>query len=178
MNFRLKLINDGMVNFHWPITPIHGLLWITDVNLIQFLLNLNPNVHKKAGGFTKEVFGGDPHGLLGGLVMNDGAQWHLNRKRIGKLLHTGTLENSFIEEMDIAANILVEQLAGLSKNQQYTDDTEVKNKVIRYAFDIMLKALMGDINNDIQIRIRFDTFNDFRTETLFYTSIFPANLPM
>ena len=122
---------------------------------------MNPNVYKKAGGFTKEVFGGDPHGLLGGLLMNDGAKWHLNRKRIGKLLHTGTLENSLIEEMDIAANILVEQLASLSKNQQYAEDGKVKNKVIRYAFDIMLKALMGDINNDIQIRIRFNALNHF-----------------
>ena len=125
----MKLVNEGMVNFIWPITPIHELFWVTDVNLVHFLLSLSPNVYKKAG-FTREVFGGDPHGILGGLLGNEGAQWQLNRKRIGKLLHLGTLENSFIDDMDVAANIFVEQLVNLSQKQQFSDDTKIEDKVI------------------------------------------------
>ena len=154
---RMKLVNEGMVNFVWPITPIHDLLWVTDVSLVHFLLNLSPNVYKKAG-FTKEVFGGDPNGILGGLLFNEGAKWQLNRRRIGKILHLGTLESSFIDDMDVAANIFVEQLANLSSNKQFSEDTKIGDKVIRYACDNMLKGLMGDINNDVQTRIRFQDF--------------------
>jgi len=67
---RVKCVNEGMVNFIWPITRIHDLLWVTDVNLVHFLLNLSPDLYKKAG-FTAEVFGGDPHGIMGGLLMNN-----------------------------------------------------------------------------------------------------------
>ena len=60
--------------------------------------------------------------------------------------------------MDVAANIFVEQLVNLSQKQQFSDDTKIEDKVIRYACDNMLKGLMGDINNDIQTRIRFKDF--------------------
>ena len=60
--------------------------------------------------------------------------------------------------MDVAANIFVEQLVNLSQKQQFSDDTKIEDKVIRYACDNMLKGLMGDINNDIQTRIRFRDF--------------------
>ena len=154
---RMKLVNEGMVNFVWPITHIHDLFWVTDVNLVHFLLNLSPNVYKKAG-FTREVFGGDHHGVLGGLLFNESAQWQRNRKRIGRELHKGTLENSFINDMDVVANIFVEQLANLSRKQEFAEDAKIEGKVIRYACDNMLKGLMGDINNDVQTRIRFQDF--------------------
>ena len=98
------------------------------------------------------------HGVLGGLLFNEGTKWQLNRKRIGKILHLGTLESSFIDDMDVAANIFVEQLANLSQNKEFSEDTKIEDKVIRYACDNMLKGLMGDINNDVQTRIRFQDF--------------------
>jgi len=69
---------------------------------------------------------------------------------MGKLLHLGYLENNFIDEMDVAANIFVENLVKLSENKKFIEDTAVEDKLIRYACDNMLKGLMGDINNDIQ----------------------------
>ena len=55
----------------------------------------SPLVQRKAG-FSKELFGGDPHGFLHGLAYDEGKSWQTNRKRIGKQLHLGILE-SYIE---------------------------------------------------------------------------------
>ena len=55
----------------------------------------SPLVQRKAG-FSKEIFGGDPNGLLHGLLFDEGTSWQTNRKRLGKQLHLGILE-SYIE---------------------------------------------------------------------------------
>ena len=52
---------------------------------------LSPEVQRKAG-FSKEICGGDPHGLLHGLVFDEGKSWQANRKRLSKQLHLGVLE--------------------------------------------------------------------------------------
>merc|ERR1712136_209155 len=71
---KMKLLNGGVVNHYWPITPTYQILCITDPDLAHFLLNLSPEVQRKAG-FSKELFGGDPNGFLHGLVFDEGKSW-------------------------------------------------------------------------------------------------------
>ena len=141
--------------------------------------NHSPEVQRKAG-FTKELFGGDPNGFLHGLVFDEGKSWQINRKRLSKQLHLGILE-SYIEvsfklglnlcdiyvhhfvdcnvytdvfqKMDHAANIFVDELVNISDNG-FVSDIKVKDRICRFAFDIMLQCLMGD-TSDIQTRNRF-----------------------
>ena len=42
VHFRVKLLNGGVVNHYWPITPTYQILCITDPDLAHFLLNLRP----------------------------------------------------------------------------------------------------------------------------------------
>ena len=55
--------------------------------------------------------------------------------------------------MDHAANIFVDELVSISDNG-FVNDVKVKDKICRFAFDIMLQCLMGD-TSDIQTRNRF-----------------------
>ena len=52
--------------------------------------------------------------------------------------------------MDEAANIFVDELVNCS-GKNFANDIQVKDKVCRFAFDSMLKCLMGD-TSDIQTR--------------------------
>ena len=36
----MKLLNGGVVNHYWPITPTFQILFITDPDLAHFMLNL------------------------------------------------------------------------------------------------------------------------------------------
>lgn len=53
--------------------------------------------------------------------------------------------------MDTAAITFIDELITLTENEKFANDNEVKDKVERFAFDIILKCLLGDVNNDIQI---------------------------
>ena len=53
--------------------------------------------------------------------------------------------------MDTAAITFIDELIILTENEKFANDNEVKDKVERFAFDIILKCLLGDVNNDIQI---------------------------
>jgi len=62
----------------------------------------------------------------------------------------------------------------LTENEKFANDNEVKEKVERFAFDIILKCLLGDVNNDIQISAKNDTIfktmidlNDILSEYLY-----------
>ena len=52
--------------------------------------------------------------------------------------------------MDDSANTFVEELIIMSGGW-FVNDAKVKDKLSRFAFDLMLKCLMGD-SSDIQIR--------------------------
>ena len=56
------------------------------------------------------------------------------------------------QKMDHAANIFVDELVNISDNG-FVNDIKVKDKICRFAFDIMLQCLMGD-TSDIQTRNR------------------------
>ena len=93
--FRVKSINNGSENFIWGVLPNFKLFFATDPELAHFLLNLQPNIIRKAG-FSRELFGGDKNGFLYGLLYDEGESWQRNRKLIGKQLHLSVLE-SYIE---------------------------------------------------------------------------------
>ena len=93
--FRVKVINNGSDNFIWPIMPNFKLFFATDPELGHFLLNIQPDIIRKAG-FSRELFGGDKNGFLYGLLYDEGESWQRNRKLIGKQLHLSVLE-SYIE---------------------------------------------------------------------------------
>ena len=93
--FRVESINDGSENFIWGILPNFRLFFATDPELAHFLLNLQPDIIRKAG-FSRELFGGDKNGFLYGLLYDEGESWQRNRKLIGKQLHLSVLE-SYIE---------------------------------------------------------------------------------
>ena len=40
--FRMKLLNSGVVNHYWPISPTFQILCISDPDLAHFVLNLRP----------------------------------------------------------------------------------------------------------------------------------------
>ena len=52
--------------------------------------------------------------------------------------------------MDDSANTFVEELFIMSRGC-FVNDAKVKDKLCRFAFDVMLKCLMGD-SSDIQTR--------------------------
>ena len=52
--------------------------------------------------------------------------------------------------MDDSANTFVEELVNLSGGY-FVNDEKVEDKLCRFAFDVMLKCLMGD-SSDIQTR--------------------------
>ena len=52
--------------------------------------------------------------------------------------------------MDQAANTFVDELVNISDNK-FVNDIKVKDKICRFAFDVMLQCLMGD-SSDIQTR--------------------------
>jgi len=91
----VKSINNGSENFIWGILPNFRLFFATDPELAHFLLNLQPDIIRKAG-FSRELFGGDKNGFLYGLLYDEGESWQRNRKLIGKQLHLSVLE-SYIE---------------------------------------------------------------------------------
>ena len=55
--------------------------------------------------------------------------------------------------MDTAAITFIDELVILTENEKFANDNEVKDKVERFAFDIILKCLLGDADNDIQISL-------------------------
>ena len=55
--------------------------------------------------------------------------------------------------MDTAAITFIDELVNLTENDKFANDNDVKDKVERFAFDIILKCLLGDVNNDIQISL-------------------------
>ena len=89
------MINNGSDNFIWPIMPNFKLFFATDPELGHFLLNIQPDIIRKAG-FSRELFGGDKNGFLYGLLYDEGESWQRNRKLIGKQLHLSVL-GSYIE---------------------------------------------------------------------------------
>lgn len=88
----------GGFNAEW--TPPIYIVYVSDPILAKFLLNLPSDVVEK-GGFTKEMFASDIHGFQGGLLMDEGKKWSLNRKVISKLLHLEILDQ-YIEPMDVS----------------------------------------------------------------------------
>merc|ERR1712212_951247 len=67
---------DGAFCFKLPGLKV---LSVIDPNLAQFLMSLPPD-HVKKAGLSDEVFGDDPHGFMGGLLFDEGEQWHKSRK--------------------------------------------------------------------------------------------------
>merc|ERR1712131_484553 len=128
---KVKVINNGYDNYIWPILPNFKLFFATDPELSHFLLNLQPDIIRKAG-FSKELFGGDKNGFLYGLLYDEGESWQRNRKLIGKQLHLSVLE-SYIEAMDTAAITFIDELIILTENEKFANDNDVKDKVERFA---------------------------------------------
>ena len=58
-----------------------------------------------------------------------------------------------LQAMDTAAITFIDELVNLTENDKFANDNDVKDKVERFAFDIILKCLLGDVNNDIQISL-------------------------
>ena len=59
------------------------MLMVTDPDLAQFFMNINPEVVRKAG-LSFEMFGDDKNGFLGSILYEEGAQWHRSRKLLGQ----------------------------------------------------------------------------------------------
>ena len=95
ISLRKSVIENGVDNFVWPITPTFKIFFATDPELGHFLLNLQPELIRKAG-FSREIFGGDKNGFLHGMLYQEGSIWQRNRKLIGKQLHLSILD-SYIE---------------------------------------------------------------------------------
>ena len=90
------------------------MLCVADVELARFLMNLPPDMVKKAG-LTTEIFGFDKNGFFKNILMSEGEQWQKERKLISKMLHLDTLEG-YIEAMDVSAIVFSEQL---TKNHEF-----------------------------------------------------------
>ena len=67
-----------------------------------------------------------------------------------------------LQAMDTAAITFIDELVNLTENDKFANDNDVKDKVERFAFDIILKCLLGDVNNDIQISLVYTFINLFK----------------
>ena len=116
-NFKERIGNflplPGLYKKHGSIIssflPPSYLMCVADVELARFLLNLPPDMVKKAG-LTKEIFGFDKNGFFENILMSEGEKWQKERKLLSRMLHLDTLEG-YIEAMDISAISFNEQLA-------------------------------------------------------------------
>ena len=83
------------------MTPTFKILLVAEPSLAQFLMNLNPEWVKKAG-LSNELFGDDPKGLMGGLIFQEGKDWHHSRKMIS---HNFNLADVSTLDLDVGLEI-------------------------------------------------------------------------
>ena len=87
-----KLKADDVGGYIVRFGPSMRFFMATDPTLAKFLMTMKPEMVEKAG-LSDMLFGDDPNGFIGGLVYEEGANWHRSRKIITEEFNQAGLKN-------------------------------------------------------------------------------------